>query len=463
VLRLPTLLIALAACAGDAPSREQRVIDALADDNYVVARRDRALLAMKLRKLQRGPYEWLRGTAALYWRDVMEPGGARLVTELGDPRSSRVLLLGDPHAENVGTFRAADGTQLIDWNDFDATGYGPYTVDVRRLAASFVVIAGLGVPGDDALAHALAHRVGAAYAEAIAALAAGTAIPPIGLGAHPLFDDELDKARERGDRRFAVDELAPVTGGVRVPAFGDLEPVADDGLLEDRLVPVDAETSATLARAIARWRVGRLTAEAATVKLVARRIGSGVASYAAFRYNAVLEGATPDPADDRVIELKEVREGVIVRGVVQRDAAEWPSPGARAVDTQRRLQVRGDADVLLGDALVGGLALKIRDREAYQRGVDAAELAELAAEDRQSLLDLAAIYGRMLARAHGNARTADGVRGVEVIAPVLATRAAAFADEIAAHARADAAQIVADHAAFADRDLAALVAPEGLP
>jgi len=30
---------------------------------------------MKLRMMQRGPYEWLRGTAALYWRDVTEPGG----------------------------------------------------------------------------------------------------------------------------------------------------------------------------------------------------------------------------------------------------------------------------------------------------------------------------------------------------------------------------------------------------
>lgn len=43
---------------------------------------------MKLRKLQRGPYDWLRGTAALYWRDVSEPGGERLATRFGDPRSS---------------------------------------------------------------------------------------------------------------------------------------------------------------------------------------------------------------------------------------------------------------------------------------------------------------------------------------------------------------------------------------
>ncbi|HEY5920229.1 MAG TPA: hypothetical protein VIV11_01105, partial [Kofleriaceae bacterium] len=69
------------------------------------------------------------------------------------------------------------------------------------------------------------------------------------------------------------------------------------------------------------------------------------------------------------------------------------------------------------------------------------------------------IYGGMLARAHGQAASADGERGAAVIGPLLGGREAGFADEIAAFAIADAAQIVADHAAMRDRDLAALIAP----
>ena len=70
------------------------------------------------------------------------PGGERPTTAFGDPASSRVLLVGDPHPENIGTFRAADGTILVEWNDFDAAGYGPYEADVRRLATAMVVAAG---------------------------------------------------------------------------------------------------------------------------------------------------------------------------------------------------------------------------------------------------------------------------------------------------------------------------------
>jgi len=74
VLRL-LLMVTAVGCAAPTTSREGRVLDALAEDNYAWALRDPALVRMKLRKMQRGPYEWLRGTAALYWRDVTEPGG----------------------------------------------------------------------------------------------------------------------------------------------------------------------------------------------------------------------------------------------------------------------------------------------------------------------------------------------------------------------------------------------------
>src|SRR5262245_52698646 len=126
-MRLGLAVLFASACASsDAASREQRILDLLADDNYEQALRDPELVAMKLRKMQRGPYEWLRGTAAVFWRDLTDPGTARATTAFGSPASARVLLVADPHVENVGTFRASDGTMFVDWNDFDATGYGPY-------------------------------------------------------------------------------------------------------------------------------------------------------------------------------------------------------------------------------------------------------------------------------------------------------------------------------------------------
>lgn len=452
-----SILLLVAGCAAEPPSRAQRILESLADDNLVAGRREPALVAMKLRKMQRGPYEWLRGTASLYWRDLMEPGATRAVTTFGDPESSRVLLVGDPHPENVGTFRGfSDGQMFLDWNDFDATGYGPFTGDVRRLAAGFVVIATLG-EADAALTAELTRLVATGYAEQIATIAAGMRPAALGAGNAELFDDELAKAQTRGDALFAVDELAPAVDGTRLLAFGDLEEVAADGVLEDRVLDVDAEQADWIDRALAQWAPGRLSPAEAAIKLRARRIGSGVSSYPVFRFQVVLEGATSSPDDDRIVELKETREGVIVRGLPILQGAEWDTPAERAVDTQLRLHARFDGDRLLGAAQVGGLSFKIRDREAYQRGINFDDLAELVADDPAQLRVIAQRYGALLARAHAQALTADRILGATVIAPLLAGRESAFADEIAALAAGDAAQVIADHALMKDQDLATLL------
>jgi len=443
------------------PDREQRIVASLADDNLLWAIRDPALVDFKLKKMQRGPYEWLRGTASLFWRDLTEPGRTRPSSTFGDPASSRVLLVADPHPENAGTFRAADGTMFVDWNDFDATGYGPFTGDLRRLGAGLVIAA-----EDATLGAQLVRRAAAGYAMQIAASARGERAGAVLAGVHPLLDDELDTAESRGDRNFALAEIAPASGSSRAIAFGDLEPVAPDGVFEDRVIPVAPDVADWIDRAIEQWRAGKLDRSSALVKLRARRIGAGVSSYAAYRYNVVLEGPTVSIDDDLVLELKEIREGLIIRGVPRYAAAAWSSPAARSVETQRRLQARPDADPLLGHALVGALSLKIRDREAYQRGINREDLTDLANgsdADRAQLADLAEVYGQLLARAHAQARTEDDLLGAAVIAPLLDGREPAFIDEIVELAIDDAAVVIADHALMRDRALLSLIVPEVLP
>lgn len=450
-------LVVLIGCASPSiDAREQRILSVLSDDNWLWAIRDPELVRLKLVKMQRGPYEWFRGTASLFWRDLMEPGADRPSTSFGDEASSHVLLVGDPHVENAGTFRAADGTMILDWNDFDATGYGPFTGDLRRLGASLAITA-------PPLADALVRRAVTSYVQTITRLANGEQVRAVMRGRVSLIDSELDIARTRGEALFAIDELAPATNGARALALGDLEPVADDGVIEDRVTTIPADHAEWIDRAIEQWNHPEL----GTIKLRARRIGPGVSSYAAFRWNVVLEGPTPSIDDDRVVEIKETREGIVIRGLARLPTAEWSSPAARSVDTQHRLQARNDADTILGSALVGGLSVKIRDREAFQRGINYDEVAALAngtTTEQAQALDLAAIYGEMLARSHGLALTEGGAsgsgeRGVDVIAPLLSTRDAQFVDELASLALADAAQITADHAFMRDRDLFAEVSP----
>jgi uncharacterized protein (DUF2252 family) len=448
---LISLIYACAAPVGGA--REQTVITALAEDNYSLALRDPALVAMKLAKMQRGPFEWLRGTAPLFWRDLTAAGSERPATAFGDPASSRVLLVGDPHPENVGTFRAADGTMFVDWNDFDSAGYGPYEGDVRRLAAGLVIAV-----ADDALAADLARRVAVGYATRIGDLASGLDPVPVAAGASPYLDKVLEKASSNGDAHKDLDEVAPVVDGARAVVYRDLDPVGDDGVIENRLAPLDPVTADWVARAIAQ-RVA-VQPELGTLAGAARRLGAGVSSYASLRYYALLTGPTSSPDDDLVLELKEERDGVIVHGVPQLAAAEWASAAARAVDAQRRLQARRDGDAWLGAAELAPLSFKVRDHAAYQRGVNASDLAALAADPakRDQLPALAEVLGGMLAASHARALTADGVRGLSVIAPRIGSPVA-FADEVIAVAVDDAAQIVADWQSMKDRDLAQLVLP----
>jgi uncharacterized protein (DUF2252 family) len=424
------VVVVLAGCAGAAdPARECVVVSSLADDNYEYALREPELVAMKLHLMQETPFSWLRGTARLYWNDLMAVGTDR--SGVGDPASSRVLLVGDPHPENLGSFRLPDGTFVVDWDDFDAAGYGPFEGDLRRLGAGMIVATG---NADTALAAAQG------YAAQIADFVAGKPVEPVGAGAEPYLDDLLAKAKKKGDANDTLDEVAPLTDGVRQFAFGDIDPVDDHGVVQKRLAPVSAEQEAWLDAAIAQWN------PQAHVVARARRYGAGVSSYPLYRFYVLLE-------NDVLVEVKEERDGLIVRDVPQLASAEWKSPARRVVDAQYRLNARPDEDDLLGPADIGALSLRIHSLTAYQRGVDSEDLAGLDATEQVAL---AHRFGMMLARAHGQALTADGVPGWTVIAPFTS---GTFSDDVAALAKSDAAQILADYMAFQGRDLAALVLP----
>ncbi|HEY4179987.1 MAG TPA: DUF2252 family protein [Kofleriaceae bacterium] len=458
-MRFVAMVCLATACTGgpDLDGRQQRIVNVLSEENYMWARRDPALLAMKLHKMQRGPYEWLRGTAGVFWRDTMEPRADRPTTTFGSPASSRVLLVGDPHPENVGTFRSDDGTMFLDWNDFDSSGYGPFTGDLRRLGAGLAVAL-----VDPDTARMVVTRVVTSYAATMAALAAGSDVGPVAHGHGALFDDDLDKALKHGDAREGVNEVAPVIDGTRVLAVGDLAPIPSDGVIEDRVSEVSDDEAAWIDAAVAQWQAAHPST--GSIKLRARRIGSGVSSYAALRYNVILEGETDATDDDRLLELKETRDGLVIAGQPRFAVAEWSSPGARAVDTQQRLQAL-DGDPLLGSALVGALSLKIKDREEYQHGINHEDLAALVSNRQKDYEDLGAIadaYGQMLAHSHGTALTQDGVAGWRVIEPLLSGREDAFVQELTALCLDDAAQTVDDQLRMASFDLATLVVPESL-
>ena len=448
----------LVGCGSVASAREDFVINTIAEDNYLWAMRDPQLVAMKLKKMQRDPFIWMRGTPVVYWRDISDAGEVRASTAFGDAASSRVLLVADPHPENIGSFRASDGSMFVDWNDFDSSGYGPYEGDVRRLAAGMIVASHDATAPDTAgdvdpaFADVIAHAVATGYAAQIHALAMGQAATPVTTGAAKYLDKLLAKALANGDAGKDLNDVSEVVDGTRVFLTGDLDPVADDGVIEGRLTSPDPIERARMEQALAPYLAEH--PELGTLVALARDYGSGVSSYPAIRYLALVSA-------DRIIEIKEERDGLIVP-LPRLESAEWSSPAARSIDVQHRLQFRRDADVLAGVADEGTLTFRIQDHASYQRGVNASDLGDLAIDPTKSsqVTDLATIFGGMLARAHGLAMTEDGVLGWTVIAPVIGD-GVGFADEVSTMARADAAQVIADWKMLRDEDLGARVIPPG--
>ncbi|HEY1552920.1 MAG TPA: DUF2252 family protein [Kofleriaceae bacterium] len=438
-------LVALCACASpSSDARDAFVIDTLAEDNYMWALRDPDLVAMKLELMQEEPYEWLRGTAAVYWRDLSTPGVDRPATKFGDALSSRVLLTGDPHPENIGSFRAADGTMLIDDDDFDAAGYGPFEGDVRRLAAGMIVAAAGAGPSPADIASAVAT----AYQAQIAELEAGMAPDP---GTAPYLDKLIAKAQTNGD---AHKELTDDVASPGVLATGDLDPIDAFGVVQNRVEPIATTEHDVVTAALAPLLAAH--PELGAIEDIGRRYGHGVSSYPALRYLVLLAGETASPDDDRVLEIKEERDGLDIADVPQLDSSEWSTPGERATNTAHRMWLRPDEDVVWSHGEATPLSFVTHDDADYQRGVDHGDLGALAGSDADEYLQVCGVFGRLLARAHGLATTEDGLRGVDVIANVLGD---GFADEVADFAPADAAQIIADWTSLKDRDLATQVLP----
>jgi len=311
---------------------------------------------------------------------------------------------------------------------------------VRRLAVGLILATNGGKDDDTELA----LRVARGYYAGIVDLSNGAAAFELEAGVHPLIDDELEKSEEQGDSGAALAKLAP--GGVL--AVGDLEERAKDGVYEDTVREVTPAEAARVDDAVAQWAASR--GETVSVTIRARRIGQGVSSYPALRYNVVL-------ADGRLLELKEQRNSAVPGGAPVLESRDWSLPAARAIDTQRRLQARPDADPQLGRAELPELSLRVRDRQAYQRNFSRDAISALPRDDERTLAEL---LGRRLASAHGAtfARDASGLGWTE-IRPVLGD-GAAFAAEIAESAVAEAKQTRDDFHAFEHvDDLAALVLP----
>src|SRR5262245_15003798 len=110
------------------------------------------LVAVRYERMLASPFTFLRGAAAVMAEDLQHQPAAGIA----------VQACGDCHLMNFGAFATPEQNILFDINDFDETLPGvDFTVDLKRLAASFAVAAFAAN-----LSKRRAHAIAAAAVEA---------------------------------------------------------------------------------------------------------------------------------------------------------------------------------------------------------------------------------------------------------------------------------------------------------
>ncbi len=446
--------VALAGCADAVDAdRPAWLHAALVQANRPLAERDPDQTAQTYRKMAATPHGFFRATLPIFLADARQPGPGLWPTAFADGAATQVLALGDPHLENLGTVANLDGVHSLEVNDFDGATFGPFHLDVRRLALGLhVAAAQVGLDAADQAA--LVRAALTAYVAELQAEAAGQ--PPAritaGAGAGVIVDDLIRRARRDGEAREALTDYTELVDGARRLRLGDIEAPIDD-VVADTLVPLTPAEQALTDAVLAQWPASLARPAAFALKDAARRLGAGVSSFPVLRIYALVEGPTAADDDDWLIEVKELPDPAAYAPVTPWPSRPFADNAQRAALVQRTWQGQAEADPLLGHVTVAPMAFRIRHRTKHQKGVDLGRIAEKLAEGDWTPADvtaLGAVAGRLLARGHGQSPT---LRSPDPAAPHLARLLGdgqAFIAETEAALAAYAPAFDADTARFAE-------------
>jgi uncharacterized protein (DUF2252 family) len=421
-------------------ARRAWLVEALTDDNRVWLSRDLEPLAIKYDRMEDDPYDYLRATAGVFLRDVGRSGTMRTTTSfLTEPSASEVLLVGDPHPENFGTLWPGEAAPvLLEVNDFDGAVFGPYLLDVRRLALGLAFLADEGgCRCGDVVVGSMAE----AYLQSVQD---GGARPALVDGDEGVIaQDLLDTVVTDGSARATWLEVTePGVGGRRFRIDGVLDG-AGRGLLR-----LSTEEHGQLDRLLASW-----DARPAGFRELsrARRFGSGIASLPAVRYVVAYDLGDEGSEDDRLLSIREVVDPPAVPGVHEGASGYWASSAQRIESTARTLWSRPDADPRYEGLKDGVMTFKVQSWTAWNDSFDHARILRRLQDGLVGTDDLvvwAQRLGAALGRVHRSGGTADGGSAAEAVLLDVAGRGPDFVAEQVAQAQADVVRLRRDHRLF---------------
>ena len=441
-LGLSILGIGVSGCSQSADlERESWLLKTLVDDHFHLMAREPELVSGKFRKMTgdhldgtTSLYPYFRGTLSQMYRDLSGDYDLVVPTIYSSPESALVLMVGDPHLENVSVMVGDRGVLRLDWDDFDGAGYGPWIWDLRRLALSFWVLAHelnhleLSSPLVKATVHGYLHGVSLWKSGQRIQPEEGQRLPQV-------IRDLFSKARSRlNDGRIwqrytevRSDELGQNRLYLRQ---GVIRKPEQAGVIRDALLPLNDRE-----RLIIEEVTRSLHAQGLNVgqlKDSARRYGQGVSSYPLMRFYLLFEGPSSTLDDDQLWEVKELGDRPVPSGLSLYPPRQFGAQGERVVQARRDLQWGPHTSTFGPDPTtwvdVNSASFRVRLKSDLHRGLNLTDLTqryqELTAADEEDigiteLIETAELLGALLAGAHCFAPTLEGDQGGFVIDKIL--------------------------------------------
>lgn len=455
---LVLLAMSLLGC-GPVDGRRAWLVEQLTRDNAPWLTRDPELLAGKYRAMAADPYDYMRGTAAIFLADLGRPGTDRTPTAFVDARrGADLLLLGDPHPENFGVMLPAGGDPerdlYLEMQDLDGAAHGPWIWDLRRAAVGLSMLLhpaeAVCPPAScrDAAVAALAHG----YVDEIEALAdtgRGWVDPTSRHDHGGLIRDFLDDTRQDGlaqRRLFKETDPHPEREGERVLERDEALDEEGDGLLEPTPAQ-QAQLDVLLHQLAPSMPAGFRVLDAV------RHHGRGVASFPATRFAVLWDTGAPGTDDDGLLTLREVLDPPAVPGLWLPVEGLFADGASRVPAASRQLWRVPTADPHLAGLSDGPLPFKVQTWSYHHDGLDHEDLVDALLDGDhgvEDVLGLSRLLGGLIAGAHARSRTATGEPAFEDVAFWVVGAGEALAEETVEAARRDLTRTLDDHELFTE-------------
>ena len=428
----------VAGLGADGDARRAEVVDVLADAFAPLIDADPRAFRRKFRKMAADPFAFYRGSAPLFYADVV-----RLEDPWADERTGRVWIQGDLHAENYGTYMDSAGVLVFDVNDFDEAYVGHFTWDLRRMAASLALLGFGKALSDDAIGDCIASY-GRSYLDQVRAFVEGGRDDEFRLTLDTtdgVVRQVLHEARQ-ATRIELLDDLTTIAGDDRRFADGPGVRVLDDGERAEVIAAYQAYLETIP-------EVKRQHSVSYEVKDVVGRSGFGIGSAGLPAYNLLIEGRSQALENDVVLSMKQANVAAASRVLGDPEVAGYfEHEGHRTAVSQRALQAH--ADPWLGWTTLRGVGQLVSELSPYVADLEWGGLSE-----PDEVLPLLCELGRATAKIHcvsdaGSEQTLVTFQTEEAILSVVDGREDAFVADLAAFGAAYGDLARDDHRRFVD-------------